>query len=147
MTAREVSELRRLLDAVADRIPPMSRRLEVLFSVAFDRVVSDAVTVQASREGWSLDGVGQGEAKEAWRVLSGSARHALVQLEASIVAANRLLAGGDGADVSLRGTLLGSDGESADRELGRLVSSQARRVARGEFDPARSEPQPGVPRR
>lgn len=147
MAPREVEELRRTLAAVADAAPRLACRLEALHSVAFDRSVSDAVKVMASHEGWALADVGVAEAKDAWRVLARVARHAAVQLEAACVAAENILAAGESADVSLRGTLLGDDDESASSELARRVSRQRARLARGEFDPGRAEPQPGVGRR
>lgn len=134
-------ELDRTLAAVEDITPKLRADLIDLEESAWSQSVGEQQERRGRKQGWALTDVGDPRAKLALRELD--------QAAASFLAAARkttnLFLGGPGASARARDTFLGSDGHGAQGELNQLERAQARRRARGEYVPHRTEPQPKVP--
>lgn len=136
------------LEQIAYRAQRLAKLLPDLHVVAYERqVTGDDPPVRTSRLGWSLDEVGRAEAKDALRLLMAErtayGAKAIGSALAEHLARVQSLFSGPGADQTLRGTLLGDErGNGAQRELTDAIKAQQRRGERGEYTPARAEPQP-----
>ncbi len=133
---------------IEHRAQMLAKILPDLHVLAYEQQnTSDEPAVRTSRSTWYLDEQGQDAAKVALRALMAERGNAGAKALAGVLAEHlervQSLFRGPGADMTLRGTLLGDErGNGAQRELIEALKAQERRTARGEYTPARSEPQP-----
>lgn len=148
MSDPNLEKVRASLAAAPGWVESADRLLIVLNSVAYERQVTDGEKVSASRQTWHLDEVGVAEAKKLYRDLKSACDRFSAAVEITAREIVNLLSTGPGADLTLRGTLLGDEhGNGAQAELNRLVRNQHQRAERGEFTPPSDTEQPRVPKR
>lgn len=145
---RDVRAARDDLEDIAYKALRLAKELPDLHVLAYERqVTGDDPHVATSRIGYSLDDVGKAAARDALRAITGEhnayGAAAIRKALTAHLARVQGFFGGEGADQSLRGTLLGDEsGGGAQRELTELLKARERREASGQYTPARTEPQP-----
>lgn len=142
---RNIEVTIRDLREVEHRARVLARLLPDLHVLAYERQVHDDAG-RSQRSEWYLDEQGIERAKVVLRAITDerSSRGAkgIVGVLTEHLAAVNALFSGPGADNTLRGTLLGDDkGHGAQKELTEALKAQERRTERGEYTPARTEPQ------
>jgi hypothetical protein len=146
---REVRESVKLLRHVEAAAKALAGILEDLHVLAYDKTATaleDKAGGGGGRQTWYLDDVGKEAAKHALRELTSErSQYSAVMLERAMrVHYERVfsLFRGEGADESMRGTLLGDEhGHHPQGELNRLLKAQGRRRDRGEYSPVSEEEQ------
>lgn len=144
------------LNSIEDRARQLARVLEDVYVLAYDQPATGESSGRTRRLAWYLDEQGLAKAKEALADLA-NPRTGVPAVDGQLGAlASEVfkLFRGPREDSSLRGTLLGEidprTGDvvpgSAKKELDQALEAKRRRDERGEYSPARGEPQPRVPR-
>lgn len=138
----DVGDLRRRLLAVATLGRYVAEHLDDLGTLAYDVVVGERVGGGGTSEGHAHTSTGDRRAKVALARLD----HEVASFARVLGDAERVVTNGPGADVTLRGTMLGDGGgkHPADTLAG-LLRNQRDRRDRGEYTPTRIVEQPALP--
>ena len=139
MAHRDVDVIRARLTAIAGAAAALSKQLEDLHALAFERRVGGETKVSGG-SGGDVDTVGDQRARTLWRRLEAELRAAEVAVVALERAAGNLLTEGRAATEPMFGTSL------TPAEFRRLQRARTRRLERGEYTPHRVEPQPDLPK-
>jgi hypothetical protein len=159
---RELNPVLEALESIKETAPLISRAINDVSVLAYDRPVMDNAGVRSGRSDPNLDQWGSAQAKDVLRRLTDK-HHGVLRLEQDLTALHSAVYGlftGEGADETLRGTTLGEmetnpkspnygrwkQGESPRQQMDKVLKAAKRRAERGEYTPARTEEQPKAPK-
>ena len=138
MTVR-IDTLRNRVAGMTDLLAQVLAELEDIHVLAYERTrAADAQRVNGGQPDYALDTHGNPAARDAYRQLSDTIVRHCDELTIACHDALKQLRVGDSPIPGKRRTITAA-------ELADALASRARRVARGEYEPIRRQPQPDVP--
>lgn len=139
--APRIDVLRRQLTSTSDLLVNVGRSVATLHELAYDRAAAaERIRVAGGQPDYALDRNGDPAARAAYVRLGEMVLHVTGYIGDHAHAALQIVTVADGASDGRRHPYAITAFEHAE-----ALEAQARRIARGEFDPGRSMPQPTQP--
>lgn len=140
MPAPRIDTLRNQLAASQTMLAKAGSILDTLHQLAYDRATANDVRVRGGQPDYALDTHGDPNARRAYTDLAHLIDHLCQQVATRVHPALAIVT--DAEDTSGRRHPYAITA----REHAEALDAQARRIARGEFDPGRTETQPQIPK-